>query len=171
MPVLSVLTHHDDLLGVVAPLVVAATHQTALVVDLDPVGARLPTRRSLAELVSEGPTRAELSPTKTGLAVLGNGGVTADESADVVAALCDRWPAVVLRVRCETSLAPTVHVVPGLVSGPAPSRSTIWVGGPERDRVVVRRPPRRAFHAAFEGRRLTGVWQRSWWSATRSMWR
>ncbi len=98
MAVLAIRTPEDGLLGALAPLGLGAAVDTALVVDLDQQGPRYPSAGSLAGLVSEGPRRSDLTPTRSGLAVLRNGGIEAPAAADVIAALVAGWPAVVLRL-------------------------------------------------------------------------
>ena len=79
-------------------LALAAAAGTALVVDLDPQGPAYPGNADLAELVAEGPTRRDLEPERSGVAVLRNGGVPEEEAAEVLNALAARWPAVVFRL-------------------------------------------------------------------------
>jgi hypothetical protein len=98
MPALAIWTPEDGVLGALAPLGLAMAGGTAVVVDLDPLGPRYPGDRSLAELVREGPRRADLGPTRRGVAVLRNGGVSAPAAAEVVAALSAGWEKVVLRL-------------------------------------------------------------------------
>ncbi len=98
MAVLAIHTPEDGLLGALAPLGLAAAAGTALVVDLDPQGPHYPGEGSLAQLVADGPRRSDLSPARSGLAVLRNGGIESSAAAEVVEALCDGWPAVVLRL-------------------------------------------------------------------------
>lgn len=98
MPALAIWTPEDGVLGALAPLGLAIAGGTALVVDLDPLGPRYPGTRSLADLVSEGPRRADLSPTRRGVAVLRNGGVSAEAAAEVLSALAVGWEKVVLRL-------------------------------------------------------------------------
>jgi hypothetical protein len=98
MPALAIWTPEDGVLGALAPLGLAIAGGTALVVDLDPLGPRYPGDRSLAELVAEGPRRADLGPARRGVAVLRNGGVSAAAAAEVVSALVAGWEKVVLRL-------------------------------------------------------------------------
>lgn len=98
MPALAIWTPEDGVLGALAPLGLAIAGGTALVVDLDSLGPRYPGSRSLADLVSEGPRRADLGPARRGVAVLRNGGVSAAAAAEVVAALLAGWERVVLRL-------------------------------------------------------------------------
>jgi len=98
MPALAIWTPEDGVLGALAPLGLAIAGGTALVVDLDPLGPRYPGERSLAELVDGGPRRADLSPSRRGVAVLRNGGVSLAAAAEVVSALIVGWERVVLRL-------------------------------------------------------------------------
>ena len=98
MPALAIWTPEDGVLGALAPLGLAIAGGTALVVDLDPLGPRYPGERSLAELVDEGPRRADLSPSRRGVAVLRNGGVTLAAATEVLSALLAGWDKVVLRL-------------------------------------------------------------------------
>lgn len=124
MAALAVTTFHDGVLAAVAPLGLAASAGTALLVDLDPAGPDYPGEGSLAALVEYGPRRADLRPVRRGVAVLRNGGIEASEAVEVLAALVDGWPAVVVRRAVGApSLpglpVPTVPVIPML---PAPLR-------------------------------------------------
>jgi hypothetical protein len=104
MSVLALWSPVDMMLGVVGPLAAAAAVDTALLVDLDPNGPRYGGPHSLADLVSRGPTRSQLEPTRAGPAVLRNGGVEPDDAEEVVAALVKRWPNVVLRCAPSTTM-------------------------------------------------------------------
>lgn len=125
MSALAVWTEGDGLLSAVAPLGLGASAETALVVDLDPDGPEYPARESLADLVADGPRRRDLTPTRRGLAVLPNGGVSAEDATDVVRGLIAGWPDIVLRVRCPEAaegLAPVVPVrplLPGFLAVPS----------------------------------------------------
>jgi hypothetical protein len=72
----------------------------------------------LASLVARGPTEAELRPVRAGIAVIGNGGVTASDASDVIAALAERWPNLVLR--CAPTEMPPAAAVPLIPILPAP---------------------------------------------------
>jgi hypothetical protein len=112
---LATWTPEDGLLGALAPLgLAAAAGGSALLVDLDPSGPRYPGSASLAELVAEGPRRADLRPERPGIAVLRNGGITAAEAAEVVEALLAGWGRVVLRLppRPPAESVSAVPVVP-----------------------------------------------------------
>jgi len=131
VPVVALWSPHDHLLSVIAPIGLAATQKTALVIDLDPAGPSFPGTFTLADLVRNGPTRMQLSPSERSIAVLANGGVSVADASDVVEALVARWPHVVLR--CSPSQpAPdaAVSLVPLL---PAP------FGSPPTPRTVYQR--------------------------------
>ncbi len=98
MASLAIHTREDGLLGALAPLGLAASAETALVIDLDPSGPRYPGTGSLAQLVDDQPRRQDLEPARSGLAVLRNGGVAYEKATEVVGALVAGWPAVVLRL-------------------------------------------------------------------------
>jgi hypothetical protein len=98
MPALALWTPEDGLLGALAPLALAIAAGTALVVDLDLLGPHYPGPASLADLVAEGPRKADLTPARRGVAVLRNGGVSPAAAAEVVTALVAGWDRVVLRL-------------------------------------------------------------------------
>ena len=104
MSVLALWSPVDLMLGVVGPLGATAAVATALLVDLDPNGPRYGGPHSLADLVLKGPTRSQLEPAQSGPAVLRNGGVSPEDAEEVVAALVQRWPNVVLRCAPSTKL-------------------------------------------------------------------
>jgi len=110
MAVLALWSPVDLMLGVVGPLGAIAAAGTALLIDLDPKGPHYGGPHSLAELVEKGPTREQLEPTRSGPAVLRNGGVSPEDAEEVVTALLERWPKVVLRC------APTQDVSTGAVA-------------------------------------------------------
>jgi hypothetical protein len=126
--VLAIRTEVDGVLAAVAPLGLAAAAGTALMIDLDPEGPAYPGDRSLAELAADGPRRVELSPERTGVAVVRNGGVAWGEAAAVIDELIAGWPAVVLRVGREPVPYPVVRVVPLLAGAlaPASGRAAVW---------------------------------------------
>lgn len=100
----------DLLLGTVASIGLAAAAGTCLVVGLD-----LPYlgRRSLSDLASEGPMTSELSPGRTGVAMIPAGPLDGIDVGEVVGRLSSRWPAVVVGGVGASSLGlATVPVVP-----------------------------------------------------------
>jgi hypothetical protein len=122
MAVLAIRTPEDGLLGALAPLGLGAAAGTALVVDLDPAGPRFPGDGSLAQLVADGPRRSDLTPTRAGLAVLRNGGIDDIAAREVLDALGDGWPAVVLRLPPGPHLRrPDIEVRPLVPGGVFPA--------------------------------------------------
>lgn len=175
MVALAVHTVHDDLLGLVAPFALAMAHRTALVIDLDRHGLPLPGDRSLALLVEDGPTLAELVPSRPGLAVLPHGGVDSAAAMPVVGALAGSWPCVVVRSRVPLPGMPFAEVTP-LVPGVATrTKPRIWVrtgiGSPKPGPgPVVDSPGRSAVGAVLAGRVPAGRWVRSWAGVWRWPW-
>ena len=160
MPALAVWSPEDAVLGAVAPLALGAAAGTALVIDLDRNGPRYPGDLTLAGLVADGPTRSHLSPSRRGVAVVRNGGVTADEAEDVLRALISGWPAVVLRLPPSHAggdgAIPILPLVPGRLlqrrPGPAVYQRSGWrVRVPDRG-VVLPRPSSATIQALLDGR-------------------
>lgn len=161
------------MLSALAPLGLAAAAGTALVIDLDAAGPAYPGRFSLAEMVSEGPRRADLVPDRAGVAVLRNGGVDAETAYPVVEALLAGWPNVVLRVdrREDASglagLVPVHPLFPGWLS-PEPSEPAVYqrtgfAATPPGPGPVLPRP-RASFLAGLLNGVMTGPsrWVRAW---------
>lgn len=172
MTTLAISCTTDGLLGIVAPLALAAAAGTALVVDLDPLGPAYPGSGSLAGLVEQGPRLDDLQPHRKGIAVLRNGGIDAGTAREVLAALGKGWPRLVLRLPPGANLdgGPAVPVVPLLPGGmtPACDRPAVYqqVGwhleapGPG---VTMRTPSRASVSALLEGRvPAWSRWLRSW---------
>ncbi len=97
MSVIATWSPADAALHTLVPLGLAVAAGTALVIDLDSEGARLGSGPTLADLVREGATRAQLEPTRRGPAFLSNGGIEAADAQQLISGLCERWPSVVLR--------------------------------------------------------------------------
>lgn len=170
MPALAVQCEADGVLGAIAPLALAASVGTALVVDLDPTGPHYPSSGSLADLVSEGPRRRDLAPAKKGVGVLRNGGVALEPARDVVEALIAGWPHVVLRSRNRVALCPTVPVVPllpggllGQVDQRAVYQQVGWREGAPGPGPVLPTPSRATVRSLCEGRLpFASSWVRAW---------
>jgi len=108
------------MLGAIAPLGFAvAVGGPALVIDLDAGGPSYFGSGSLAELVANGPRRADISPSRQGVAVLRNGGISYRDAKDVISALIAGWPSVVLRLPARRIEVPhqTIPVIPLLPAG------------------------------------------------------
>ena len=176
MATLAVTCENGGVLGIVAPLALAAAAGTALVVDLDEAGPRYPGGSSLADLVERGPRLEDLRPGQRGVAVLRNGGVAAAAAADVVAALVAGWPNTVLRLPSEqvevsAPLVPVVPLLPGgmtpEVLGPAVFQQMGWHEKSPGPAVTLPTPPRTAVAALLSGQIPARCrWLRSW----RSVW-
>lgn len=127
----------EPVLSLAAPLGLAANVPACLVIDL--VGdLQLPAARSLADLLSEGPRLDELSPGRSGIALMSGGGIAMAEAEAVVGELASRWPAVVVRVPDGTWPGPTVPVIPiypGLLA-PGERGAAVW-----QPAGSARRPP------------------------------
>jgi len=172
--VLGVRTFGDESLGAIAPIGLAMAAGTALVVDLDVDGPPYPADRSVAELVAEGPRRAELVPDRSGVAVLPNGGVGASEALELVDMLAQSWPAVVVRAGDEPIPFPVVPVRPLWPGFLAPDgrRAAVWqrVAGasdPPGPGPVLPPPGRSVVNALLHGRRpfrsrWVDAWKRVW---------
>ena len=184
MPALCVWTPEDGLLGALAPLGLAAAAGTALVIDLDPGGPVYPGEGSLAELVAAGPRRDDLTPGRSGVAVLRNGGIAPTAAAEVVGALVSGWDRVVLRLpprpAPDLSGIPVVPVhllLPGglFEAGPGPAVFQSTPGWVKPPRPGVRLPvPARGTVAALIAGRLPGAgdrWVRAWRRVWELPWR
>jgi hypothetical protein len=178
--VLAVRCGVDPVLHALAPLGLAASRGTALVVDLDEEAPSYPGSTSLAKLVASQPRLADLRPRREGVAVLPNGSVDPSETAEVLEALVAGWPAVVLRLGpslelpvafSEVPVVPVAPLLPGFlypsVRGPAVFQM-VSPGPPPRVRGVLL-PPLGRFHVhrmlsgmGFPPRRWVRAWQPVW---------
>ena len=177
MSVLALWSPVDLMLGVVGPLGATTAADTALLVDLDPNGPHYGGPHSLADLVSRGPTRNQLEPTRSGPAVLRNGGVSPDDAEEVVAALVQRWPNVVLRcapsTRMDSGGIALVPLLPEpftpLVEGPVVHQRTHFSHTQHKDDHVLPVPRTATIKALLAGsqprsndrwiRALSRLWQ------------
>ena len=175
MVAMAVHTLHDDVLGMLAPFALASFRSTVLVIDLDPEGLPLPGRRTLASLVEDGPTLAELVPSRKGLAVLPHGGVRIPAAMEVVSALVESWPCVVVRTRTPLEGMPFVRVAPLIPGVETRVSPRVWVRtgigrmepGPGP---LVDAPPRSAFNSVLARQAPAGRWLRSWAQVWRWRW-
>lgn len=163
----------DPVLSVVAPLGLAASVGTCLVIDL--AGDVRPHKgRSLPELISDGPSLQELSPGRPGVAVIGGGGVSAVESVQFIEGLGSRWPAVVVRVGDLGWPGPTVPVrvlYPGWLAPEDPG-AAVWQpvasgSSPSGPGPVLPRLSRRLAGLLLAGRlpsrsRWVAAWSQVW---------
>ena len=110
----------DPILSTVAPIGLAASVGTALIVDMVTTSAT--SGRTLADLVADGPTLSELSPGRPGLALLPAGNVDRDAAVDLIDRLAGHWPALVIRVPDHDFPFASVPVVPLFPGRLAPVR-------------------------------------------------
>lgn len=161
MPVIATWSPLDAALDAVVPLGLAVAARTCLVIDLDPDGPAMGTGPSLADLVRDGAERRHLEPQGRGPAFLSNGGVEAADAVDVVAAVVDRWPAVVLRCPAKDARPDgAVALLPLLpepflrvASPPAAYQRCGFSPTATPPGLVLPRPRRRTLEALLGGRR------------------
>lgn len=101
----------DPVMSLLGPIGLAASAGTALVVDMGS-GLRTPRRRTLADLVADGPRLEELAPGRRGVAFVSAGGLAPGPAAELVGRLSRHWPAVVIRVGVSGWEGPTVPILP-----------------------------------------------------------
>ena len=172
MPALAIWSPEDEVLGAVAPLALGAAAGTALVVELDPQGPQYPGEVTLASLVGDGPTKADLAPQHRGVAIVRNGGVDPRDAEVVLRALVDGWPAVVFRLPSDHvgdgSAIPVVPLAPGPLlrrfPGPAIYQRSAWRVRVPADGVVLPRPAPGTIGALLAGRapHPNDRWIRAW---------
>jgi hypothetical protein len=127
-PILGVMSD-DPILSVIAPVGLAGSAGTALIVDLVSGDVAGGSRRTLRDVYGDGPRLSELSPGRQGVAAIRGGGLRQDEAVEVVETLAGRWPAVVVRVEEGEWPFPTVPVVPlfpGLLQPVAARSAGVW---------------------------------------------
>ena len=165
-------TTGGGVLGAVAPLAFAAAAGTALVIDLENGGPPYPGGGSLASLVEDGPRLTDLRPSRSGIAVLRNGGVDAAEASEVIEALTAGWPNVVLRGVPGADagghrVVPVIPLLPHGMTRSQPGRAVYqqmgWhEKGPEGG-VTLPTPSRATVSALLAGRvPARSRWIRSW---------
>lgn len=164
----------DPVLSGVAPFGLACAVGTALVVDLVG-GLRIPARRTLTDLIEQGPTLEELSPGRSGVAVLSGADVGLEKAVPIIERLASRWPAVVVRVEGRGwpgASVPVVPLYPGWLA-PRDEAASAWQrvpGGeatpPGPGPVLPRlraRTVRRLLSGRHPGRdRWVGSWREVW---------
>lgn len=171
------VTSPDPVLSLLAALGLAQAAGSALVIDLCGDLA-LHGARTLSDLVSEGPSLAEMSPGRSGVALMAAGPVSGDEARPAIEALSANWPAMVIRSpqgRWDGATVPVRALLPGLLQageqGPAvwqPVGAGIRPTGPGP--VLPRLPAPlarrllagRASHRARWVRAWAPVWRMPW---------
>ncbi len=104
------LDSEDPVLSWIGAMGLALVAGTALVIDF--VGPSRHGERSLSELFTDGPRLRDLSPTRTGVAIISGGELTPAEVQSVVGVLERSWPALVLRGERSSRTAATVTYRP-----------------------------------------------------------
>lgn len=178
-PTLGLRVFGDELLAAIAPVGLALAAGVAVVLDLSGEGPAYPTERTMADLVDDGPRRSELRPDRSGVAVLGNGGVSWEAGVELARLLGETWPAVVVRVGSAPVPFPVIPVRPlwpGFLA-PAGDRPAVWQrvpGGsaPPGSGPVLPPPGRRTVAALLTGRRpVRSRWVRAWETVWGLPWR
>lgn len=168
---LAVFSPEDYTLATIGALTLASTRPTALIVDLDSRQTRWCEGRSLRYLVDEGPTGVDLSPVRSGIALLGNGGVEPYEADEVLDALIGGWDSVVLVLPGDIDVpVPVVpirpHAHPSLLvpfTRPAVYVRAGWGGSTATPGPLVRAPSSAAVHRLMSGGLpAPGRWVRDW---------
>lgn len=154
MAVIALWSPSDYLLSVLAPLALASSRRSCLVVDLDADGPPHPAPFTLSDLVADGPTAQQLAPAVGPPRLLPNGGVMPNDAADVVGALVAHWPNVVLRCPpSQSAPADAVQLVPLLPStvqvhdGPIVFQDIGLGVDPPSGATTIRRPRRATVEA------------------------
>ena len=113
---LAIRSQLDPVLHHLAPMGLAGSVGTCLVIDLDPVA---PTYGgdTLASLRDRGLSESDLQVVEGGVALVGNGGVEYHEVSGLIDQLADRWPHTVFRAGSQTPPVPLVDIEPAY---PAP---------------------------------------------------
>jgi len=163
----------DPVLSLFGALGLGAAAGTALVVDMSR-GSGVDTHRTLADLLEDGPALNELSPARSGVAVISAGSIDAVAGLPLIERLAANWPAVVVRCSVEAWPGPTVPVrslLPGLLA-PTEIIPAVWqavVGGvrPPGPGPVLPRLGARNARNLLAGRlpargRWLRVWERVW---------
>jgi hypothetical protein len=122
----------DPVLSILAPIGLAASAGTALIVDLTATSG--PSGRTLADLVDDGPSLAELSPGRRGIAMLAGGNVAVGPALELVGRLAEHWPALVIRApdgEIPLASVPVIPLFPGRLAPITVPTHGVWqpVGG------------------------------------------
>lgn len=166
------VTSPEPVLSLLAALGLGQVVGSALVVDMcrDLAG----NGRTLSDIASEGPSLAELTPGRSGVALLRSGPVTPEEAVPLIESLAQAWPAVVVRChpgQWEGPTVPVMALLPGLLrvseQGPAvwqPVFATVRAPGPGPVLPLLRAPLARRLLAGRTARRARWVraWEKVW---------
>ncbi len=181
MPAIHLWSPDDRTLGSLGALALGAAAGTCLVVDLAGASADPPRGPTMATIVADGPTAAQLRPSRAGVAYLPGGGASVADAIELLDAFAVGWPAVVVHApgRDAPLGYPTVPVLPlvpaGLrtaVDGPAVYQPTAWPVLEHPDGVVLTRPlPGELRRLGRMQRPAWGRWVRSWRKVWSYPWR
>jgi hypothetical protein len=171
--ILGVRTAVDSVLSVLAPMgLAAAADGPALLIDLDPEGPGYPSKRSLADLVADGPTRAELTPGTEGMALLRNGGIGWTDAVVMIERLALSWSSLILRVGVGQfdlpwPVIPVFPLLHGFLTA-SEGRAAVWQAS-DRGQIAPGPGPvlpplsRREIRCLLETRSMPrGRWVRGW---------
>ncbi|MGB7860460.1 MAG: hypothetical protein WBM90_08185 [Acidimicrobiia bacterium] len=164
---------NEPVLSLLAPVGLAASVPTSLLIDFDD-DLGFPRRRTLEEIALEGPNIVELSPGRSGVAMMARGGLAVPEASRMIEELARVWPAVVIRTKAGEWPGPTVPVralYPGWLA-PRDETPAVWqpVSGhnkPPGPGPVLPRVPaslvRRVLGGSLPSRtRWVKAWSRIW---------
>jgi hypothetical protein len=180
MPALAVFSPEDYTLATIAALTLASTRSTALVIDLDSRQHRWCDGQSLRCLIEEGPTGSDLHPVRSGVALVGNGGIEPYEASEVLEALIAGWEDVILVLPHDLEVpVPIVpvrpHADPTLLvpfTRPAVYVKSGWTGPTATPGPIVRRPRAAAIQRLMGGGLpVPGRWIRDWSAVWGMPWR
>lgn len=163
----------DPVMSVMGAVGLAASARSALVIDFRDELGRVP-GRSLVDLIIEGPRLDELSPGRTGVAILNVGPAEIGDAHSVVERLSLHWPAVVVREPPKGwpgAVVPVRPLYPGCLfpagGGPSVWQSLGWGSRPPGPGPVL--PPlksrqvRRVLTGGLPANgRWVKVWERVW---------
>ena len=166
------LSSPDPTLSLTGAIALASVAGSGLVVDF--VGEN--NGKSLEQMLEDGPSHHDLSPGRTGIAVVPGHPATMPRSEGLLGELARRWPAVVIRVAGPVDWLPNVPVHP-LVSARlgisrVPHGAAVWqpfgsVGSPPGPGPVLPRLRRRTVATILSGRlpvrsRWINAWRQVW---------
>jgi hypothetical protein len=100
----------DPVMSLLGAVGLAASRESTLLIDTGGHLAKGP--RTLVDVAEDGPTLEEVSPGRSGVAVLGSGHLPAGDVRTLAQALATRWPGVVVRLWRLDWEGPSVPVVP-----------------------------------------------------------
>jgi hypothetical protein len=159
----------DPVLSLFGALGLGASAGTALIVDMA-TGSGVGSERTLADLLEDGPALHELSPARSGVAMISAGPVEVTAGLALIERLSANWPAVVVRFSDDAWPGPRVPVrplLPGLLA-PTEMIPAVWqtvvagVRPPGPGPVLPRLGPRSARNLLAGRLPARGRWLRVW---------